>query len=109
MNLDKLTLGQLKQIKYFCGAEEEPHPYDIGKAYLIRTVTHYYTGRLIQITKNELVLEDAAWIADTGRFYQALTEGNFDEVEPYKSKVIVGRGAIVDCVEWTNSLPRDQK
>src|SRR3990167_4090803 len=50
----------------------ESGPWKIGKCYLIRTVTMIDTGRLVEVTEQELVLEDAAWIADTGRFADAL-------------------------------------
>lgn len=76
-------------------------PWEIGKIYLIRSVTKTNTGRLVAVYKNELVLQDAAWIADTGRFADALASAEFAEVEPYPkgSKVIVGRGAIEDAVQ----------
>ena len=81
----------------------------VGQAYFIRTVTMYFTGRLIQITPQELVLEEAAWIADTGRFSDAMKSGSFSEVEPFSGKVIVGRGSIVDAQEWSLALPKEQK
>lgn len=81
----------------------------IGSQYLIRTVTHYYTGRLASITNTDLVLEDAAWVASTGRFYDSLKNGTVDECEPFVNPVIVQRGAIVDATVWNGSLPRDQK
>jgi hypothetical protein len=81
----------------------------IGQAYFIRTVTMYFTGRLVHLTDNELVLEEAAWIADTGRFADAMKSGSFSEVEPYAGKVIVGRGSIVDAQEWSLVLPKNQK
>jgi len=81
----------------------------IGANYLIRTVTMIDTGRLVAVTEHELVLEDAAWIADTGRFTDALTTGTFREVEPFpRGRVIIGRGAIVDAVEIP-TLPREQQ
>ncbi len=80
----------------------------IGKNYFIRTVTMSQTGRLVAITNQELVLADAAWIPDTGRFHNSLINGNFDEVEPFVNDVIVGRGAIVDATEIA-TLPRIQK
>ena len=86
------------------------HPYHIGKNYFIRTVTFYYTGKLVRVTAQELVLEQAAWIADTGRFAQALATGDFSEVEPYPAHdLIVGRGAVVDAwlADW--KLPTQQK
>ena len=43
------------------------NPYNIGANYFIRTVTHHHTGKLVQVTSQELVLVDAAWIADDGR------------------------------------------
>ena len=82
---------------------------EIGKAYLIRTVTHYYTGRLVAITAGELLLEDAAWIADTGRYSDSLLSGELNEIEPYPGEVVVFRGACVDASEWNHALPRTRK
>jgi hypothetical protein len=86
------------------------HPYHIGENYFIRTVTYHYTGKLIAVYKDELVLEDVAWIADDGRFYDALKTGNFNEIEPYlDGTVIIGRGTISDACIFVNPLPRVQK
>jgi len=113
MNLDELTLGQMREIQQMVagkGIGYKSHPYKHGEQYLIRTVTHYYTGRLVEVHEKELVLEDAAWIADTGRYMDALETGKLNEVEPIKnSKCIIGRGAVIDCVVWTKTLPGDQK
>lgn len=70
----------------------------IGTSYFIRTVTHYYTGRLIWVGDNEIVLEDVCWIADTGRFNEFMAGKTVNESEPYPklSKVIIGRGSIID-------------
>ena len=81
----------------------------IGKCYLIRTVTMMYTGRLTNITDTDLLLADAAWIADSGRYADALENGTLSEVEPYPNEVIVSRAAIVDAAVWTHELPREQK
>ena len=99
---DDLTLGDVRELMgLFSGQHNEPrHPFTIGKIYLIRTVTMIQTGRLVDVTPTELVLEDAAWIADTGRFSEALVSLNFLEQEPFPDgKVIVGRGALIDAVE----------
>lgn len=80
-------------------------PYKLGQPYLVRTVTHYYTGRLTWVGTQELILADAAWIADTGRYHKALETGELSEVEPIKGPCIVGRGAIIDAVEWPNNIP----
>jgi len=84
-------------------------PLRIGNKVLIRTVTHYHVGRIVLLAADEVVLEDAAWIADTGRLHTALTMGTLDEVEPYPNLVSVGRGAIVDVTDWTHKLPLAQK
>jgi len=93
-------------------AKEKPNecaPWQIGKNYFIRTVTHHYTGKLASVHEHELVLTDAAWIADDGRFMQAVASGEFKEIEPYPDgPVIIGRGAILDaCV--IPAVPRSQK
>lgn len=84
------------------------HPFEIGKPYLIRTVTNYLTGKVVGVTQTEIVLTDAAWIADTGRFSDALKKSAFNEVEPFPDgEVIVGRGALIDACRITK-LPREQ-
>lgn len=110
MNIDELTIGQLKQINSLLGTKSTAnHPYEIGANYLIRTVTMIDTGRLVAVTDQELVIEEAAWIADTGRFMQSLQTCDFSEVEPFPSgQVIVNRGSVIDAVKIP-SLPRSQK
>jgi hypothetical protein len=51
--------------------------WEVGKNYLIRTVTMINTGRLVAVGDHELVLENAAWIADTGQFSAALASCEF--------------------------------
>lgn len=85
------------------------HSFEIGKCYLIRTVTMHYTGRLVSVTDSDIVLTDAAWIADTGRYSNSLHEGSLSEVEPYPGLVVVSRFAIVDFAVWNFPLPREQK
>jgi len=120
MNLDELTIGDAKKlVKMFppeaqylqtkATEQEMAEPWQLGKNYLIRTVTMIQTGRLIKVTDKELVIEDAAWIADTGRFADALKTGKFNEVEPFPDgQVIIGRGAIIDAIQ-ISVLPREQK
>ncbi len=78
----------------------------VGTSYLIRTVTMMYTGRMKAITDTDFVLEDAAWIADSGRYNAALKDGTLNEVEPYLGDVSVSRASYVDATEWTHALPR---
>ena len=80
----------------------------IGKNVFIRTVTNYYTGRLAEVGQY-LHLEDAAWIADTGRFADALKTGKLNEIEPYPADCWVAAGSVTDISEWQHQLPRIQK
>jgi hypothetical protein len=110
MNIDQMTIGELKQIQQLIGQNKSgATAFEIGKSYLIRTVTNFYTGRLTKIFDHELVLEKSAWIADTGRYYDALKKGTLNEVEPIIGDCIVSRGSIVDAVIWTFDLPEVQK
>jgi len=82
------------------------HPYTIGQNYFIRTVTMYYVGTVVRVLPQELVLENAVWVADTGPFHEAMTTGKLLVVEPFgKGEVIIGRGAIVDASRWMHQAP----
>lgn len=114
MNIDDLTIREARNLAAMFHAPSASHdacacPWNIGKNYLIRTVTMTQTGRLVQVTEHELVLEDAAWIADSGRFSEALAKCQFSEVEPFpKGRVLIGRASLIDACEIT-TLPRDMK
>ncbi len=83
--------------------------FELNKNYIIRTVTHTYTGEIVKVSETELMLNSCAWIADSGRWMDAITKGTLNEVEPMGDGVIVSRGAIVDATPWTHELPKDQK
>jgi hypothetical protein len=83
-------------------------PIRVNNTVFIRTVTLYYTGIITQVSKEEIVLKDAAWIASTGRWANALKTGTLEEVEPYPdgSLVSVNRGAVIDVCDWGHPAPR---
>jgi len=115
ININDLTVGQIREIlTQFSGNTVTATPavdsaFVIGKNYLIRTVTMINTGRVVRVNSQEIVLEDAAWIADTGRFSDALKSCKFNEVEPFPDgQVIVGRGGIIDACQ-ISVLERSQK
>lgn len=83
-------------------------PVRVGNTVFIRTVTLYYTGIITSVSKEEIVLKDAAWIASTGRWNAALKTGVLEEVEPYPdgSLVSVNRGAVIDVCDWRHPAPR---
>ena len=102
----------LKLAEMIEGHEVQPgdcEPFKVGTAYLIRTVTHYAVGRLVYYENGFMVLSDASWVADTGRFHDALKSGDLNEVEPFIGKQIINTSAIIDATEWTHKLPAEQK
>ena len=124
IDVSDLTLRQIRQIREIQhllppiappGPAYEAHgslpasPYHVGDTVFVRTVTYHYTGRISAIYPGEIVLADAAWIADSGRFSAALATGTLAEVEPYPGSVIISRGGIVDVSPWLHSLPRVAK
>lgn len=84
-------------------------PIAVGQAVIIRTVTHFFAGRLMAETDRWLILDDAAWIADSGRWADALKSGSLSEVEPYPGRCQVAVGAVVDMAPWAHALPREQR
>lgn len=75
-------------------------PFVIGKNYHVRTVTMAIAGKLKAVYPQELVFENASWVADTGRFNEYLKDtSKLKENEPFMNDVIVGRGALIDCTE----------
>lgn len=81
----------------------------VGEKVFIRTVTYHLTGKIKKITGNFFELEDAAWIADSGRFMQCIKDGVLNEVEPIKTKWFVSIPSITDFGIWKHELPVDQK
>lgn len=81
---------------------------EIGKSYFIRTVTLYQVGRVVAVSGQFVKLEDASWIADTGRFADALKTGNFSEIEPVGESYI-NLTSIIDAFPFDHKLPTSQK
>ena len=114
-DLNKLNFEQLKKAVEELDKKKETTKkksvglWKEGEKYFIRTVTMHYTGLLLEVTPTELLFGDAAWIADSGRFSDALREGSLDEVEPFPDKVIIPRGGIIDASIWKHALPREKK
>lgn len=113
ININESTVKPIREIQAL-GAGSPSSPTDshwkIGKTYFIRTVTHHLTGVLLSVTPQELVLNNACWIADDGRFNLAVKNGTFEEVEPFPAdaEVIVGRGSLIDAVQIPTT-PREVK
>ncbi len=102
----ELTIKDIK--KLMTDGNNADYSWLVGKSIFTRTCTYHYTGRVKEIKGQFLVLEKAAWIADSGMFHNALKKEEFGEVEPYINDVYVNIDSIVDftCI---GKLPREQK
>ena len=89
--------------------EQVNSPFKVGTKYLFRTVTHIDVGEVKEITGKFATLKNASWIADTGRFADALKDTDkFNEVEPYTNDCIVNLDSLIDATE-IDKLPTEQK
>ncbi len=119
IDINKLTFKQIQQLRSVLGAPlpanashvSAPDPYEIGKNYFVRTVTHHFVGTLVAVFALELQFANCSWVPEDGRFMQAMEKGELSEVEPYPrgSRPIIGRTALIDCVVITWPLPSAQK
>ena len=85
-----------------------------GANYHIRTGTHHYTGTFVGFNgpnNSEIIITNAAWIADDGRFADAIATGKLNEVEPYPDgeHVVINRQFINSAVRVGWDMPRSQK
>ena len=88
-------------------SDDDP-PY--GGVMLIETVTKYYVGEVVSVCPQDIVLHDACWVANTGRYHQFLATGdggNTTELEPCRDGIaIIGRGSIVCAQPYDHGLIR---
>lgn len=81
----------------------------IGKAYYFRTVTYHQVGIVVGVfCVKWLQLKDASWVADSGRFMQAIKEGKLNEVEP-EGDAFINMDSVTDFFPWEHPLPKEQK
>jgi len=80
----------------------------IGKKFFFRTVTYHLVGKVIKKIGMILELENASWIADSGRFANAIKEGKLNEVEPVGT-AFINLNSVTDFFPWKHSLPTKQK
>lgn len=103
----ELSLADVREL--FSAPTSTPHVFQSGETLFIRTVTYHLTGRVKRQVGIFLELEYAAWIADSGRFSDALKNGELNEVEPVDGIVRVNLLSVTDIFEWKHPLPRVRK
>jgi hypothetical protein len=78
-----------------------------GTRYLFRTVTHYHIGRVVDSDDQFVWLDDAFWIADTGRLSECLETGKVSEFERISDEcaTMVNIQALCDAFVWPHGTP----
>ncbi len=82
-------------------------PFVVGNNYFFRLATYHCIGNIVSIVGKFIVLKDACWVADSGRFMQALQKGNLSEVEP-TGDMVINIDFIADAFPWKHALPDKQ-
>lgn len=80
----------------------------VGSKFYFRTVTYHQVGEVKKIVGRFAFLKNASWVADSGRFMEAIKNGTLSEVEPV-GDAFVNLDTVVDFFPWKHSLPKDQK
>ena len=80
----------------------------VGGKYFFRTVTYHLVGEVVKCVDGFLELKNASWVADSGRFMNAIKDGTLSEVEPV-GDMFINLNAVVDIFPWTHKLPKQQK
>ena len=80
-----------------------------GQAFFFRTVTYHIIGRVVDVLPFGILrLEDASWVADSGRFMNAIKNGELKEVEPI-GDWFLNLSSCTDFGLWEHSLKIEQK
>ena len=80
----------------------------VGQKFFFRTVTYHSVGKVVKFVGDFIELETASWVADSGRFMDAIKSGSLNEVE-LVGAMFVNIKSIVDFFPWKHDLPTEQK
>ena len=82
----------------------------VGLKVFFRTITYHAVGKVKKVVGRFVQLENASWIADTGRFMNFIRDGVQEntEVEPV-GEMFLNMDTVVDffIIKW--DLPKEQK
>lgn len=87
--------------------EEKFCPVTVGESYIFRTVTFYQIGKVVDVRGNYVILNDTVWVADMGRFDEALKDGTLREAVAVPTNkhdsegwCAVNLDSVVDIFKW---------
>ncbi len=76
----------------------------VGGSVFLRTVTHYYIGKIKEVDGTGVFLEPATWVAHQGQMFDCLSKGTTQESEPFPAGVFVFWQACVDVAVWAHKI-----
>lgn len=80
----------------------------VGSKFYFRTVTFHQVGEVKKIVGRFAYLKNASWVADSGRFNEAIKNGTLSEVE-HVGDAFINLDTVVDFFPWKHSLPKESK
>jgi hypothetical protein len=80
----------------------------VGQKWFFRTVTYHLVGKVKKRLGSFVILQDASWIANSGRFMQAIKDGVLNEIEPV-GDALLNLNTVTDAFPWKHKLPKAQK
>ena len=80
----------------------------VGQKFFFRTVTYHIIGKVEKRIGSILELSTASWVADSGRFMNAIKDGTLDEVEPL-GRWFINLSTVTDFGIWKHKLPTQQQ
>ena len=97
---DQLTADEKTDISDITGL--------IGQKWFFRTVTYHMVGKVEKLIGRIAYMTDSSWVADSGRFMDAIKYGKLSEVEPV-GECYINLDTVTDFFPWKHELPKDQK
>jgi hypothetical protein len=91
INIESLTVKELREVASLAHALSghpsstpgvDVFPFKPGDIVLVMTVTMWFVGKLSARDASWIVLDEASWMADSGRFNEAFEKGDAKENEP---------------------------
>lgn len=107
IELSDETYEKIKEQLGICDREINAYKDLVGGKFYFRTVTFHLTGEVKKIVGRFAYLKNAAWIADSGRFMEAIKDGTLKEVEPV-GDAFVNLDTVTDFFPWKHDLPTKQ-
>ena len=81
----------------------------VGNSFFFRTVSYHLIGKVERVAFGKVLqLSCASWVADSGRFMNAIINGELGEVEP-TGTAFINLDTVTDFYPWSHALPKEQK